>query len=248
LAVAWAQQPASSLKSEFRALAGSLERNSVPSWGRKFNHPVRGEFHEKNHLGSCSAASIVEREHCPRAIFTYHAVHTVSVPSQFVLGSQIFPAGTCKPSAQTILQPMARSLEKPKWRSAAMNSSDESKKHEASNITRPRRTMSALTEATMDKVVSRCFAEQIQPNRVIGKTYSDASLYLKDKRVARLLLLLKQLHQDVGGFARLPKLELSQIISSAVGICGFVNAIEAGDVIAIVLDALETEYPTQESP
>jgi hypothetical protein len=129
-----------------------------------------------------------------------------------------------------------------------MNSSNQSKKHDAKNTRRPRRTASALTEATMDKVVSLCFARQMLPNPAFGVTYSDSSLYLKDKRVARLLLLLKQLHQDVGGFAELPQPELSEIISSAVGLCGFVKTIEAQDVIAIVLDALEAEGPTQQSP
>jgi hypothetical protein len=129
-----------------------------------------------------------------------------------------------------------------------MNSSNQSKRHEARIIRRPRRIASALTEATMDKVVSRCFTEQIHPSRAFGRTYSDSSLYLKDKRVARLLLLLKQLHEDVGGFATLRQPELGEIVSSAVGLCGFGNTLEAQDVIAIVLDALEPENPTQEGP
>lgn len=92
------------------------------------------------------------------------------------------------------------------------------------------------------------YAERSLLNSAFAKAYSDSSLYLKDKRVARLLLLLKQLHQDVGGFATLPQPELSEIISSAVGLCGFVKTIEAQDVIAIVLDALEMQEPTRESP
>jgi hypothetical protein len=129
-----------------------------------------------------------------------------------------------------------------------MNSGNQNKKPDATNTRRPRRLLSAVTEATMDKVVSLCFAKQIQPNHAFPTTYSDSSLYLKDKRVARLLLLLKQLHQDVGGFATLPQPELSEIISGAVGLCGFVRTIEAQDVIAIVLDALEMQEPTRESP
>jgi hypothetical protein len=96
LAVAWAQQPASSLKSEFRVLAGSLEGNSVPAepgtkptraaraFGKrlgKFNHPIRGEFHEKTYLDLCSAAAIIGREHRPRAIFIHPSVRAVNVPS-----------------------------------------------------------------------------------------------------------------------------------------------------------------------
>lgn len=97
-----------------------------------------------------------------------------------------------------------------------------------------------------------CFPEQICSNGAFGKAYSDSSLYLKDKRVAQLLLLLQLLHRDVGGLAELPRPELSEIISSAVGVCGFINPIEARDVTAVVLDAIETEDQIdgriQESP
>jgi hypothetical protein len=37
----------------------------------------------------------------------------------------------------------------------------------------------------------------------------------------------------------LPKLELSEIVLSAIRMCGFVDPIEAREVIAIVLDAIE---------
>jgi hypothetical protein len=70
--------------------------------------------------------------------------------------------------------------------------------------------------------------------------------------VAQLLLLLQLLHRDVGGLAELPRPELREIISSAVGVCGFINPIEAQDVIAVVLNAIETEdriaIRIQESP
>ena len=97
-----------------------------------------------------------------------------------------------------------------------------------------------------------CFPEQICSSAALSKTYSDSSLYLKDQRVAQLLLLLQLLHRDVGGLAELPRPELSEIISSAVGVCGFINPIEAQDVIAVVLNAIETEdriaIRIQESP
>jgi hypothetical protein len=72
-------------------------------------------------------------------------------------------------------------------------------------------------------------------------------LYRKDKRVAQLLVLLRQLNDCSGGLAALPKSELVEIISSAVGICGFLNPLEAHDVIATVLDALEIRDPIPES-
>lgn len=85
------------------------------------------------------------------------------------------------------------------------------------------------------------FPEQICPNAALSRTYSDSSLYLKDQRVAQLLLLLQLLHRNVGGLTELPRPELSEIISSAVGVCGFINPSEAQDVIAIVLNAIEME-------
>jgi hypothetical protein len=66
--------------------------------------------------------------------------------------------------------------------------------------------------------------------------------------VAQLLLLLPLLHQHVGGFAALPEPDLSEIISSAVGVCGFLNPMEAQDVIDVVLEVIQTEAPIQQSP
>jgi len=92
------------------------------------------------------------------------------------------------------------------------------------------------------------YANRTGLNSPFCETYSDSFLYLKDKRVAQLVVLLRLLHQDVGGFSALPKPELSEIISSAVGMCGFVNPIEAQDVINVVLEVIETEYPIHQSP
>jgi hypothetical protein len=75
-----------------------------------------------------------------------------------------------------------------------------------------------------------------------------SELSRKDNRVAQLLILLRQLNDCSGGLAALPKPELVEIVSSAVGICGFVNPIEAHDVIATVLDALEVRDPVPVSP
>jgi hypothetical protein len=57
--------------------------------------------------------------------------------------------------------------------------------------------------------------------------------------VARLLVLLQQLDESAEGLKELPKLELSEIVVSAIRMCGFVDPIEARQVIAIVLDAIE---------
>jgi hypothetical protein len=104
----------------------------------------------------------------------------------------------------------------------------------------------AITEAATDKAGKPFFlssAERADLNSALGQAYSDSSLYLKDKRVAQLVLLLRLLHRDVGEFATLPQSELREIISSAVGVCGVANPVEAQDVIEVVLEVFETEGP-----
>ena len=94
----------------------------------------------------------------------------------------------------------------------------------------------------MDKVNAlflHSSVEHMCPNRVFGKTCSDSDLQIHDKRVTQLLVLLQQLDESAEGLEELPKPELSEIVSSAIRVCGFVDPIEARDVIAIVLDAIE---------
>ena len=73
-------------------------------------------------------------------------------------------------------------------------------------------------------------------------------LYFKDKRVARLLVILRQVHESVGGLAALPKPELMEIVSCVVRLCGYVHAIEAREVIASVLEAFEPWDPVPDHP
>jgi hypothetical protein len=94
----------------------------------------------------------------------------------------------------------------------------------------------------MDKVDAlflHSSVEHMGLNRVFGKTCSDSDLQIHDTRVAQLLVLLQQLDESAEGLEELPKPELSEIVSSAIRMCGFVDPIEARDVIAIVLDAIE---------
>jgi hypothetical protein len=100
----------------------------------------------------------------------------------------------------------------------------------------------------MDKV-NRLFLyssyDHMCSNRAFDKTCSDPDLHIQDKRVARLLELLQQLNEAAEGLRSLPKNELSEIVSSAVGVCGFVDPIEARDVIAAVLDKIEKQDRTE---
>jgi hypothetical protein len=123
------------------------------------------------------------------------------------------------------------------------------KKLAARNPKTPRRVPArAIREATMNKVDELLFSsdEHMYPSAAIGKIYSDSYLHLKDRRVAQLLVLMRQLHQSPGGLGAMPKPQLREIVSCAVHLCDFVNPIEARDVIAIVLNALETPNPLQE--
>jgi hypothetical protein len=121
----------------------------------------------------------------------------------------------------------------------------------ASNTSSPRRVRArAIREATMDKVDELLFSspEHMYPTAAIGKIYSDSCLHLKDRRVAQLLVLLRLLHQSPGGLGAMPKPQLHEIISCAVRLCDFVNPTEVRDVIAAVLEALDTPDPRRESP
>jgi len=111
---------------------------------------------------------------------------------------------------------------------------------------------SISSEATMDmEKVNQVFLHlsprYIRPNNVLGETHSDSATYLEDKRVAQLFLLLRQLQRSAGGLSGLPKPELTDIVSSAVLLCGFVNPRESQQVIDAVLDALEMKEPMSES-
>jgi hypothetical protein len=92
-------------------------------------------------------------------------------------------------------------------------------------------------------------AEDMRPTRVWSDSDSDSSWHVKDKRVSQLLLLLQQLQQAAGPLRSLPKSELTEILCSAVRLSGFIDPIEEQEVIAVVLNTVETyTIPLQENP
>jgi hypothetical protein len=106
-------------------------------------------------------------------------------------------------------------------------------------------------EATMDMDKVNHLYLQLSPQyarsrHVLANTYSDSPSVLEDKRIAQLLVLLRQLQRSAGGLCGLPKPELTEIVSSAVRLCGFVTPVESREVIATVLDALEMKDPISE--
>ena len=67
-----------------------------------------------------------------------------------------------------------------------------------------------------------------------------SDLHIKDAKLAYLLVLLRQLDQFTHELDAVPEPELSDIVSAAIRVSGFVEPGEAHQVIASVLEALET--------
>jgi hypothetical protein len=88
--------------------------------------------------------------------------------------------------------------------------------------------------------------EQICSDRALGKACSTSSRQIRDKRLAHLLVVLRQLNESIPGLEGLPETEVSEIVSAALRVCGYVEPMEELEVIAAVLDALETQDPIPE--
>jgi hypothetical protein len=97
-------------------------------------------------------------------------------------------------------------------------------------------------EAPMDKINKPFLdpsTERMWPTHEVNKAFADLKVRITDERVARLLLLLYELDESVAGLEELPKTELSELISSAILACGFVDPIEERYAISAVLEAIE---------
>ena len=77
------------------------------------------------------------------------------------------------------------------------------------------------------------------PTPEVNQAFADSRVRITDERVARLLLMLHELDESMAGLEELPKTELSELISSAIQACGFVDPIEERYAIAAVLEAIE---------
>ena len=79
-----------------------------------------------------------------------------------------------------------------------------------------------------------------------GQSTSDPDMNI-NQRMAQFLLLLQQIEESAG-LAELPDAELSEMVTSALGLCGFVDSNDARDVIASVLAAIERGGPIAGDP
>jgi hypothetical protein len=105
-------------------------------------------------------------------------------------------------------------------------------------------------EAPMDKANALFLypsTEHMWPTPEFNQACSDAKVRNPDERLARLLLVLHELDESVAGLEELPKTELSELVSSAILACGFVDPIEARYAIDAVLQAIEIDDSMPES-
>jgi hypothetical protein len=90
--------------------------------------------------------------------------------------------------------------------------------------------------------------EKANPDCAYGKTLSNFDFLANDKRVPHFLLVLRQLEEFLNGLEGLPEPEISEIISAALRVCGFAEPVEALQVIAIILEALDMQNQIPEKP
>ena len=91
------------------------------------------------------------------------------------------------------------------------------------------------------------FAQYIWRNPEFDKTCSRSGVHIADERVSRLLTALRELDESLAGLEELPEGELSELVSSAITACGFVDPIEARYAIATVLEVIEMHAPVESS-
>jgi hypothetical protein len=70
---------------------------------------------------------------------------------------------------------------------------------------------------------------------------NNQTLYIADKRVAQLLLVLHELDESVAGLEDLPRAELSELVANAILGCGFADPVEARYAISAVLKMIESQ-------
>ena len=88
----------------------------------------------------------------------------------------------------------------------------------------------------------------ILPPPDLNTTRPESRVYPSDKRLARLMLALRELDESLAGFEELPQTEISQLVSNAISACGFAEGTEAEYAIAAVLDAIERRDPLLGGP
>ena len=105
----------------------------------------------------------------------------------------------------------------------------------------------------MGKAQKTFFAKKHKTS-ALGTIVSDEGWRVKDvspdQRVTHLLMLMRQIDESAGGLGTLPMSELSEIVCSAIELCGFEDPVEARDVIKTVLQTIElsNQVPRIQNP
>jgi hypothetical protein len=90
-----------------------------------------------------------------------------------------------------------------------------------------------------DRTICNSLFEQDCPDRSFGRRVSSLDFYGLDERLPRLMILLRQLEKSLTGLETIPEISLSEIVHSAIHLCGFVDPTEAEYTIEVVLEILE---------
>ena len=77
------------------------------------------------------------------------------------------------------------------------------------------------------------------PDHSFGKGISILDFHALDERLSRLIILFRQLDKSLPGLVSIPEVELTEIVYSAMHVCGFIDPIEAEYAIENVLQTLE---------
>jgi hypothetical protein len=90
-------------------------------------------------------------------------------------------------------------------------------------------------------------AERKPQSAQLTKILSNPQALPADKRVTQLLLVLHELDQAVAGLEWLTQSKLSELVSSAIVGCGFVDPTEAWYAIGAVLEVIDAHEASPES-
>jgi hypothetical protein len=103
-------------------------------------------------------------------------------------------------------------------------------------------------EASMDEI-DNPFVYPFTESRLsseFNKTCLHRKVQIADKKIVRLLLVLHELDESVAELGGLPDATLSELVSSAIVACGFLDPIEAWQAIAVILETIEMRDPMTE--
>jgi hypothetical protein len=98
----------------------------------------------------------------------------------------------------------------------------------------------------VDRAFLASFGNLAGADAACGTEVTDDDLNI-NQRLAQFFMLLQQLADSEGALESLSPLEFSELVSLALGMCGFSDPTQTREVIATVLEALERPDPGSEA-